>query len=40
VNAIINLQVSLNAGKLSSGFTTGGLLIVFSSIKLVGWLVS
>jgi hypothetical protein len=26
VNVVMNLQVPLNAGKLSSGFTTGGLL--------------
>jgi hypothetical protein len=25
VNAVMNLQVSLNAGKLPSGYTTGGL---------------
>jgi hypothetical protein len=25
VNAVINLRVPQNAGKLSSGFTTGGL---------------
>jgi hypothetical protein len=25
VNAVINLRVPLKAGKLSSGFTTGGL---------------
>jgi hypothetical protein len=25
VNSVMNLQVPYNAGKLSSGFTTGGL---------------
>jgi hypothetical protein len=39
VNVVMNLRVPLNAGKLSSGFTTGGL---SSSAQLhrVGWLVS
>jgi hypothetical protein len=35
VNAVMNLLVPLNAGKLSSGFTTVASRVVLSSIQLV-----
>jgi hypothetical protein len=35
VNEVMNLRVPYNAGKLSRGYTTGGLLLVLSSMELV-----
>jgi hypothetical protein len=34
-NAVMNLRVPLNAGKVSSDFTTGGSRVLLSSIELV-----
>jgi hypothetical protein len=35
VNSVMNLQVPYNAGKLSSGLTSSGSEVVFSSIELI-----
>jgi hypothetical protein len=37
VNAVMNLRVPQNAGKVSGGFTTGGLSVMLGSIELVSY---
>jgi hypothetical protein len=40
VNSVLNLQVPINAGKLSSGLTLMSSRVVLSSIELVSYLVA